>query len=500
MNIIAATGTTSSYANISMPITQLARNAGTVTMTVAGSMLRDLNGLQMNVSGAADPTYNGTFTVTTTGPGTLTYSQAGANSTSSGGTVSLLTGGYALYPMAEVLGTYDAATSSVDGTLTLAPNTVQWAANDAVEEPHFFQQKLAADVEEVDQTMPRANSYQSAGVHYGGNVGPGLRGWEISNMTPVTNYYGNGGTHTAPDMAFHETGVWNTVLDTQAGELSVFNVHCNSHGCARWTSGYSLFQMDAAGSEDEINFNPSTDGLDFVLGGTDYGLTAKTYSFPGMQYGGAATCFSKPATFGYNGTPAAGMVAAFGSAGQTTVDGSGVVRAAEVGVNGLSYTWPSTQAAGALTNDGSGHLVWTATGPGVNGLTAANLQTTLAAGPFSMTVNGCTDANGDGTEGLAFESASGDGTPTCNGLFMTDGNGSLHGYEASGGPGFELNNDGSVMLAGGAVTVTASGYSRASGLARGIRRSTLWRTAWRRRMRLRWGNCQWRRLHRRRER
>ena len=58
-----------------------------------------------------------------------------------------MTGGYALYPMAEVLGVYNAATKAVDGQLTLAPNTVAWAANDPVEEPHYFQELVAADTD-----------------------------------------------------------------------------------------------------------------------------------------------------------------------------------------------------------------------------------------------------------------------------------------------------------------------------------------------------------------
>ena len=78
--------------------------------------------------------------VTTTGPNTLTYAQNGANSTSTGGTLSVVTGGYALYPMAEVLSVFDTATKTVDGQMTLAPNTVAWAANDAVEEPHYYQE------------------------------------------------------------------------------------------------------------------------------------------------------------------------------------------------------------------------------------------------------------------------------------------------------------------------------------------------------------------------
>ena len=72
-----------------------------------------------------------------------------------------------------MLGVFDAATKSVDGQLTLAPNAVQWAANDAVEEPHYYQEAVGADTTFVGQTTPRATISQTAGVQYQQNVGRG---------------------------------------------------------------------------------------------------------------------------------------------------------------------------------------------------------------------------------------------------------------------------------------------------------------------------------------
>ena len=128
--IVGVSGQTSAFLNVTLPIASIARNNNVVTVTTAGNLPVDVNGLTLTVAGVADSSYNGSFAVTTTGPNTLTYAQTGANSTSTGGTVAELTGGYALYPMAEVLGVFDAATKSVDGQMTLAPNTVPWAAND----------------------------------------------------------------------------------------------------------------------------------------------------------------------------------------------------------------------------------------------------------------------------------------------------------------------------------------------------------------------------------
>jgi trimeric autotransporter adhesin len=268
----------SAFLNVMMQIAAIARNNGVVTVTTAGSLPVDVNGLSMNISGVADQSYNGSFTVTTTGPNTLTFAQAGANSTSTGGTVSKLTGGYVLYPMAEVLGVFDTATKSVDGQLTLAPNTVSWAVNDAVEEPHYYQQRVAGDVSFIGQTTPRPTLAQSAGVEYEGNVGPGLSGWTVTNAVPASSYLGNGGTHTVPGFAYVEQGIWQRTMDVQAGEQSVFSIHCNSHGCGRWNSGYDLFELDSSTSVDTISFQPATSALQMSLRGSSYQFTPQAFT------------------------------------------------------------------------------------------------------------------------------------------------------------------------------------------------------------------------------
>ncbi len=191
--IVGVQGNTSAFLNVTMQVAAIARNNDIVTATIAGNLPVDVNGLTMNVTGVADQSYNGTFTVASTGINTLTYKQTGPNSTSTGGSVAELTGGYVLYPMAEVLGVFDAATKSVDGQMTLAANTVPWAANDPVEEPHYYQQVIGGDITYVEQTTPRPSLTQTAGVQYEGNVGPGIYGWTISNAAPATNYLGHGG-------------------------------------------------------------------------------------------------------------------------------------------------------------------------------------------------------------------------------------------------------------------------------------------------------------------
>ena len=82
-------GQTSAFLNVNLPIAAIARSGNVVTVTTAGNMPVDLNGLTMTVAGVADSSYNGSFAVTTTGPNTLTYAETGANSTSSGGNISI---------------------------------------------------------------------------------------------------------------------------------------------------------------------------------------------------------------------------------------------------------------------------------------------------------------------------------------------------------------------------------------------------------------------------
>lgn len=271
-SIVGRNSTTSAYLNVNAQIASVTRSNGIVTLTTTANV-PDVNGLTITVSGVTDSSYNGSFAVTTTGPNTLTYANAGADGASSSGTLTYLTGGYALYPMAEVLGVFDPVAKTVDGLMTLGANTVNWAANDPVEEPHYYQEKVMADTTVVSQVTPRPSLTESAGVDYEANVGPGMRGWVISNGVPASNYLGNGGTHSLPYTAFAAYGPWQSTLDAQAGDENVFAVHCNSHGCNRWSSGYNLFLLDSSAGKDMVKFQPQTSALTINLRGTGYSFT-----------------------------------------------------------------------------------------------------------------------------------------------------------------------------------------------------------------------------------
>ncbi len=271
--LVGQQGYSSGYADVNLVVASIARTGNVVTVTSASNFPADLSGLTLKVQGVTDGSYNGSFVVTTTGPNTLTYSDAGPNSASAGGTLSVVTGGFVLYPMAEVLSVFNAATKSVDGQMTLAANTVNWAAGDSVELPHYFQELVAGDVEYVTQYAPRPISAVGAGMYYGGNNGPGLTGWLVQNGAPASAYFGNGGTHTAPGVGLNVGGVWRHSVDLEAGEDAAVAVHCNSHGCDKWNSSYDLFQMDTSAGQDRMNYSPASSTLNFALRGTNYQFT-----------------------------------------------------------------------------------------------------------------------------------------------------------------------------------------------------------------------------------
>ncbi|WP_158942067.1 SGNH/GDSL hydrolase family protein [Granulicella sp. S190] len=386
--IVGRQGSNSAYVNVSMQIAAIARSNGLVTVTTAGSMPVDVNGLTMTVSGVADQSYNGTFTVTTTATNTLTYAQAGANSTSTGGAVAKLTGGYVLYPMAEVLGVFDTATKSVDGQITLAPNTVPWSANDALEEPHYYQQNVAADVSFVEQTMPRPTNSVTAGVEYESNVGPGITGWSVTNGAPMSSYFGNGGTHTPPFAGLRVLGIWQSSMDLQAGEQSVFSVHCNSRGCGRWNSGYDLFDLDSVDSIDKVSFQPTTDVLQMTMNGAAYQFSPQAFTAGTINAGtvnattlnGSVAAAQLP-LFGASGAGhARGAVPDPGTTAGTTrylrEDGSWSVPAgAGAASTGAGVSGGAAAIAGATADynflEGSGTIVTDHSGSGNNGTLGA---------------------------------------------------------------------------------------------------------------------------------
>ncbi len=388
--ILGLSGQTSSYLNVSRSIASIARSGNAVTVTLTGSMPVDLNGLTMTVSGVADASFNGSFAVTSTGPNSVTYLQTGADGSSSGGSLGILTGRFVLYPMAEVLGVFNASTNSVDGQLTLAANTVPWGPNDQVEEPHYFQEEVQADVEFVGQTTPRPTTYQRSGIQYEDNVGPGMRGWTIQNAAPQGSYLGSGGTHTAPDVAYESLGVWNRTMEAQAGEISVFQIHCNSHGCGRWNSGYNLFELDSVRGTEFVRYEPEAETLNVAMGGINYGFSPQAFT-AGTIHAGTATASSLSVkggttTFG-SGTPLL-----------TGPDQEAYLQALSTGANNagvfVSRATASAYASLDLVTGGVGNVGWSLQmQPNSTGLSLVD-RAANANVMSCQTGGGCTFPNG----------------------------------------------------------------------------------------------------------
>jgi hypothetical protein len=320
----AGAASTSGYLNVALSVASIARAGNVVTVTTTANLPADVNGLALTVSGVADSSYNGSYAVTTTGSNTLTYANTGPNSTSAGGTLALVTGGYNLYPIAEVLSVYNPASHTVDGTFTLAPNTVAWAAGDAVEEPHYHQQNTSADTEIVTQYVPRPIQYVQAGKSYVGNVAAGLRGWEVLNDQPASYYLGGGGTHNLPDDAYVVAGPWRNDFELDAGTESLIYAHCNVNGCNRWDSGYDLFLLDSAVGSDLLSYAPQSSTVSWAMRGVSYSFSPTAFTAGTIDVGtlNATTITGGVSGSAINsGTVSAARLPVFGPSGTTHAPG-----------------------------------------------------------------------------------------------------------------------------------------------------------------------------------
>lgn len=488
----AQPASTSGYANYAGTLTSLVRSGNVVTATTAANLPVDLNGLTLTISGVTDSSYNGSYAITTTGPNTFTYANTGANSTSTGGSASYLNGGYALYPMAEVVSVLDAATGTIDGAMTLGPNTAPWASGDAVELPHYYQQLVDADTEAVTQYVPKPIQYSSAGKTYAGTVGPGTRGWQITNAVNTSSYLGGGGTHLPPDDGLLVAGVWNNDLEATAGVNAVLRVHCNLHGCNRWNSTYALMDLDSQGGRDFLNFSPQTDTFSWNLLGTGYSMSRTSFTAPTINVttlNAGTVNGSVSAGSITSGTVAAARLPVFGGSGASHAQGAvpdpgeiaGTSRyLREDGVwqtpsaSGGSMTWPAS--AGVAVYAGSNAWGTSLAAPasalvGVSDTQTLTNKTVDGVSPATMAFVDATSSIQTQLNGKASATAAttvnGQSCPLSGSCTVTAAAGTLTGTALASGvtsaPGLSLPSSQVTGLAASATTDTTNASNIASG-------------------------------------
>lgn len=300
LSTLGVTGGTSNYIDFSSNITAISRSNNVTTVTLQSSMgsagIEDMNGLPVTISGVADTSFDGSFIITTTGANSFTYTNTGANGSSSGGTAQYVTGGFNLYPGAEVWGVLNPTTNAVDGgNITISPNTVQWAANDPVEEPHYFLSKTTDREVTVQQTMPRRNygyDWMNTMLLAGSN-GPSVGGIYIWNQTPASTYYGNGGSLLPPSVGIRIDGAWQNGLilpGVDGTNGAVLNIGCNSHGCGKWNSNYNLFELKSNAGIDTVGYNPLTNTMSIHMQGAAYNFTPTALAAPRVSATSSMDC------------------------------------------------------------------------------------------------------------------------------------------------------------------------------------------------------------------
>jgi len=260
--------------------------------------------------------------------------------------------------------------------MMLAPNAVAWATGDAVEEPHYYQQRVAADAEYITQYVPRPWMRQSAGKYYEGTVGPQLVGWEIGNEEAATDYIGAGGTHNPPTAAYSVAGYWLNDFMVEPGAQSVISVGCGARGCDRWDTQYALWSLQSQTGTDTEQFFPGADILTWNLKGTPYTMTPTSFTAGTINVGtlNATTINSGVAASAIaGGTLSVSVLPLFGASGvghavgavpdpgatagatrYLREDGTWSVPAGGSGSNanlagGAAYTIPYQTAAGATS-------------------------------------------------------------------------------------------------------------------------------------------------------
>jgi hypothetical protein len=248
---------------------------------LGNKMWGDADGSTFTISGSSDGAYNTENAVIKTASyNSFTYGlPPGAAPTQKhveGLTITQCACSFTLYPRAEVLSVYNQDTKSVDGTLALEPNSVDWRAGDMVEEPHWHAPAVNDSHDTVLTYTPQAQVW-GRGFSYAGRVSGNLYGFSIHNNAgeghdghDMSQYQGYGGQDAAPSAAQLISGWWgSSFIIGNAPDESVFDIGCKPdypgtrNGCTRWNSSYMLFRLHARAGDMQTIVDPDKENLIF---------------------------------------------------------------------------------------------------------------------------------------------------------------------------------------------------------------------------------------------
>lgn len=341
-NVVDENSSTGGNLCVSLNLTVFSLQADGRTVEVAGYLPPNqvdyslFNGLAMTVS-TSNASYNGTYTMSYGAPAgnwlsyVLPANATGTAPTS--GTATFCNMNYNIYPSAQVQSVYDTATASVDGTMTLMPNSVNWGNNDPVEEAHYPWIYTSVNVGQlISQWLPRPDQGTSLdGVAYRDLLsGQGYTGFTISNTTAQNLYLGYGGTHYAPGEGIGVNGDWRSDFATAqppepgGAVLQVYNCKPSPIGC---NNPNSAFAMLGAPNGGQLSWDPNSETWNFGNANNGNPVNLSTPTSPVVMF--ASNIFTNPSIsasgWGLTSNPVAnagfsGQWYAFPANGTNTLD------------------------------------------------------------------------------------------------------------------------------------------------------------------------------------
>lgn len=424
-------------------VSKLANVNGIVTFSVNGSFSSAfLNASSLYFSGASDSAFNGQCTnVHYTNYFDIACTQASsmghlgpATASVAWGTTQYGNTAFNLWAGAEVLDVNDYTTSppSIDGHLTLEPNTVAWRTGDTAEQPHHYagHMDLMYNTLIINNPTGIANggmdyNFSGAGISGGLSYSPtSYAGTHYSDLNNWSLYQFHGGTLTPPNgIAFQ--GPWGTYFVSQYAPdpigTSWAYIGCPASGCNDPTYWYDLFMAgtNSSGQQHVLQFRPFQNSLSVnttafhfypIIDGFTLGdnLTFTTMSAP-VNSGSSATMggqLSDSTTYYY-------YVAATNAKGTSSRSSEfSITTGSNSGNNRIHLQWTRVAGASGYTicrgSSSGGELRLQQNPGGFNGETT--FFDDLGALSPSGTCPGATDTSRGGVEGASFFGANSSGT------------------------------------------------------------------------------------------